>query len=152
LGLTFQREVVILDNESVEVARNVRTVEEFYAALIARDMTRMLATLDEEICINEAVGVPWGGEWHGHDGLRAMFRKMSPDYEPIDHTLGEAITWNSDASVVIAVNRIGFASKKTGREARGILSFEMFRFREGKIIEIAPRFDRDAVTAIDGEF
>jgi uncharacterized protein len=138
-----------LGTESPDVAKNVRTVKEFYAAELVGDMTGMLALLDEEICISEAIGVPWGGEWRGHDGLRAMFRKVTAGYEPIDHTYGEVITSNSDGSVVMAVNRIGFASKKTGRETRGILSLSMFRFREGKIIEIAPRFDRDAITALD---
>jgi ketosteroid isomerase-like protein len=128
---------------------SIRIVKELFDAEMAGDVARMLEALDSSVVINEAKGLPFSGEWRGHEGFRALMDMiLRGDLEPRNPILGEDITSNADGSVVIAVNRLSFASKRTGREANDILSLVMFRFRDGKIVEIAPRFDSELVKTL----
>jgi uncharacterized protein len=51
---------------------DVEVVESIYAAMAARDYDRLFALADPEMEITQDPRLPWGGEYHGHDGLASF--------------------------------------------------------------------------------
>ncbi len=63
-----------MSNQNVEIVRRLfRTVEE-------RDLETMFELYDPEVVIRESTSLPYGGEYHGHDGV-------------VEHGLGYLGTW-----------------------------------------------------------
>jgi ketosteroid isomerase-like protein len=48
--------------------KNVETVRRLFKAVEERDLAGVLAAYDENIVIREAKSLPYGGEFHGHEG------------------------------------------------------------------------------------
>jgi ketosteroid isomerase-like protein len=63
-------------SEPVEVVRRL------FKAVEARDLQTMLDCYDEQVEINEADSLPYGGAYHGHDGA-------------IEHAIGFLDAWDS---------------------------------------------------------
>jgi ketosteroid isomerase-like protein len=64
-----------LSNENVEIVRRLfQTVEE-------RDLETMLELYDPKVVIRESPSLPYGGEYHGHEGV-------------VEHGLGYLGTWD----------------------------------------------------------
>lgn len=52
---------------------NVVLVRSFYDALAARDLDRVAQLASPDIEITQTAELPWGGVFHGHDGLGQFF-------------------------------------------------------------------------------
>jgi uncharacterized protein len=50
--------------------KNMETVRRLFKAVEERDLAGVLAAYDENIVIREAVSLPYGGEFHGHEGAQ----------------------------------------------------------------------------------
>jgi ketosteroid isomerase-like protein len=121
----------------------VQLVRKMYDLLEGGEIDGMLQLLDEDVVIDERIGpAPYAGVYHGHQGFRDLTSKMFTDFEFPSWVLGDPIV-GSDGTAV-AVNRLTIRSRKTGRDAE-LLCLEMFRIRDGKIVEVVPRYDGHAV-------
>ena len=49
---------------------NIETVRRFLKAVEERDLPQVLAAYDENVIIREAESLPYGGEFHGHEGAQ----------------------------------------------------------------------------------
>jgi ketosteroid isomerase-like protein len=61
---------------------NIETVRRFLKAVEERDLPELLAAYDEDVVIREAESLPYGGEFHGHEGAQR-------------HALGALEVWGS---------------------------------------------------------
>ena len=52
---------------------NVELVRRLYAALEAVDLEAILEIFDPEVEVFQTPELPWGGDFHGHDGLGRFF-------------------------------------------------------------------------------
>jgi hypothetical protein len=60
--------------EALMTEENIATVRRLFKAVEERDLAEVLAAYDENIVIREAESLPYGGEFHGHEGaLRHAF-------------------------------------------------------------------------------
>ena len=59
--------------------------EEVSAAFAEGDIERMFGCFAEDCVVREAPGLPFGGDWVGHDGMRAMFGVMAQNFELQPH-------------------------------------------------------------------
>jgi ketosteroid isomerase-like protein len=48
--------------------KNLETVRRLFKAVEERDLAGVLAAYDEDVVIREAESLPYGGEFHGHEG------------------------------------------------------------------------------------
>jgi uncharacterized protein len=135
-----------------DAARNARSpaagdaralLERYYAAELAylaaaqqsedafEDVARCL---DSNIVLYEAAGLPFGGTWHGHAGIRQFFAEMSQHWESFAVTDREFII---DGDTAVVLNHVSARASATGKE----LSFpilQLARLKNGRITEIRP--------------
>ncbi len=52
---------------------HVELVRRLYAALDAVDLETILELFDPEVEVHQTEELPWGGDFHGHDGLGRFF-------------------------------------------------------------------------------
>ena len=56
---------------------NADVVRRIYDALSARDVPRALALVAADVDIRQSEEVPWGGAYHGHDGMLRFFATLT---------------------------------------------------------------------------
>ena len=55
---------------------NVELVRRLYDAFAASDFDTILAVMDPELVVTQADALPWGGEFHGYEGLATFFGRL----------------------------------------------------------------------------
>jgi ketosteroid isomerase-like protein len=127
----------------------VGVVRSLYDLFALGDLDAVIELLHPELVIDEQIGnVAYSGVYRGHDGFRVLTKKLMETVEMPMMSLGESIVGAGD--VVVGVNHMTFRSRRSGRSTT-LLTLELFRFRDGKIVEIAPRYDGSAITALDSD-
>ncbi|WP_405751494.1 nuclear transport factor 2 family protein [Streptomyces sp. NBC_01411] len=87
-----------------------------------------------DVVLHQAAGLPYGGTWHGHDGMARFFRAMSRTWESF-RMAGQEILATGETLVVL--HRIEARSRATGRE----IAFPILQtvaVRGGRISEVRP--------------
>ena len=138
--------MVALYNQSPgpdETARaNRGALIEAFEAIRAGDQAPFLAMLDPEVTFHEAACLPYGGSHVGLEATLAAYQKMTETFSDM-RTVCEDVLTSGD--LCILYQTITFTVKANGN--KGTLPVaEMFRFRDGRIIEWrANYFDADLV-------
>ncbi len=63
-------------------ATPLEIVKQAYAALAAQDIPAYFALTDPTVEVRQTDQLPWGGEYHGYEGLRAFTAAMQPLIAP----------------------------------------------------------------------
>jgi ketosteroid isomerase-like protein len=61
---------------SEQKSEKIQLVQNLYEAMARRDVSGVLAILDENISIAQTPLLPWGGEYSGHQGVLEFFQKL----------------------------------------------------------------------------
>ena len=56
---------------------NADVVRRIYDALGSRDIPRVLALVAPDVDVRQSEEVPWGGAFHGHDGMLRFFATLT---------------------------------------------------------------------------
>ncbi|MGW0252365.1 nuclear transport factor 2 family protein [Nocardia goodfellowii] len=119
----------------------------FYAAEAAyltegaefADMARHLAS---DVVMYQASSLPYGGEWHGHDGFRAFIAAMGENWDGLWFDEQHFV---SDENRVVVYSRGRLRARHTGRTLETSL-LQWITFRDGLITEVRPYYlDTSAV-------
>ncbi|MGI5466393.1 nuclear transport factor 2 family protein [Streptomyces sp. CA-132043] len=84
--------------------------------------------------LHQADGLPYGGTWRGHSGMRQFFRTMGTVWESFDMVEQEFLATGETAVVLTQVHA---RARATGRE----LSFpilQTIQVKDGQITEVRP--------------
>lgn len=54
----------------------IETIQRLYRAFAERDIPTIIAIVDPEVTIEQTELLPWGGTFHGLDGLQQFFGKL----------------------------------------------------------------------------
>ncbi|WP_328326940.1 MULTISPECIES: nuclear transport factor 2 family protein [unclassified Streptomyces] len=87
-----------------------------------------------DVVLHQAAGLPYGGTWHGHDGMARFFRAMSGTWESFRMTEQEIL---ATGETLVVLHRIQAISRATGRE----IAFPILQtvaVRDGRISEVRP--------------
>ena len=107
--------------------------EEVSAAFAEGDMERMFECFAEDCVVREAPGLPFGGDWVGHDGMRAMFAEMAQNFE-LQPTLLDVYEPSDSMVILHTMMRI---TSKSG-ETVDMPVLEIFKSRDDRIVEAIP--------------
>ncbi len=107
--------------------------EEVSDAFAAGDMSRMLECFSPDCVVREAPGLPFGGDWVGHDGMQALFAAMAENFQ-MEATLLDV--YEIDDSTVILHTMMRMTT--TDGRAVDMPILEIFRSRDGLIVEAVP--------------
>ena len=125
-----------------EMRANVETVRRFNDALAATDLETILAITDPGIEVVQTDALPWGGEFHGHDGLGDFFGKLTG-------TIASRVTIDemfSAGDQVVQIGRTAGTVKATGAEF-DIREVHVLTVRAGKIVRFAATIDTPGMLA-----
>ena len=111
-------------------------VEKLYALSGAGDWAAVAEYMSDELVIVEAASLPYGGAYTGRNALRDLYEKVMAYWEDPSVDM-HAITAGQDYGVGILT--LNVTSRRTGRRLALDIA-EMFRFREGKLVEIKPHY------------
>ena len=126
---------------------NIACLKELYQAYGEGNIEPVIAALDEDVrwCSMGSTGdLPWLGQCHGFEGVVNYFQ-----------TLAASITVNSyepeyfvaDGDRVVAIVSLSITHNATGRTSN-FEKADVFRFRDGKILEFTEFYDTAGVAAL----
>lgn len=99
---------------------------------------------DPDVVMHQAAALPYGGTWHGHDGMTRFFLAMSETWETFEIGDQEFLATGETAVVRTQVHA---RARATGRE----LAFPVLQtitVRDGRIAEVRPFYwDTAAIAA-----
>jgi len=87
-----------------------------------------------DVVLHQADALPYGGTWHGHDGLERFFLAMARTWESFDMV---DQTFLSRASPLIVLTHVRARARATGREL-GFPILQTITVEDGRITEIRP--------------
>jgi ketosteroid isomerase-like protein len=133
--------------KDVEMVDEVAVVRELLDAVEQRDRERVLACYAEDVEINEAGVLPYGGTWHGHGHEGALghaaawFAAWAPHQGPDEIRL-DASVWGDGAGNVCALFRHRAIDSATGARIDAP-EVSIYRVRNGRIVH-AQMFHADS--------
>lgn len=116
--------------------RNRELLAQAYREMLAGDGDALVRLLDPEVFFTEAPSLPYGCEAHGIPEVRQAIAGIHAAWRDLH---AEIFEYLAAGDLVIAYMVITGISEATGREYKGPLA-ELFRFRNGKIIEWRPLY------------
>ena len=121
---------------------NVELVGRLYDAMAGRDLDTILEIFAPEVEIRQSDELPWGGEFHGLDGLGEFFGKLSENIESrVTHHVMFAA-----GDRVVQVGRTAGHVKATG-VSFDIDEMHLLTIRNGKVIRFEAHIDTPAMLA-----
>ena len=124
---------------------DVEVVRAIYAAMAARDFTRLFELVADDVVVTQDERLPWGGRYVGHDGF-ATFGVT------ITSTIESAVTIDAVFAAddeVIQCGRTRGTVKATGA-AFDIPEVHRWRLRDGKAVEAHFAIDTPAMLEVLG--
>lgn len=124
--------------------RNRQTLMEAIDRLAAGDLDGFWSIFDPEVVFHEAACLPYGGAHVGLEATKQAFGRMGQAYSRMR---AELETVAAARDVAMLYQTITFRVRDTGKTG-SLPVVEMFRFREGKVVEWrAFYFDSSTVAA-----
>jgi ketosteroid isomerase-like protein len=120
------------EEATMKTAKQVHA--EISAAFAAGDMPAQLALFSPQCVVREAPGLPFGGEYVGHEGLQTLFATIGEFFE-LSATLLDV--YEVSDSIVIAHTNMRITSRSTGDSVE-MPVLEVFTVQDGLVIEAAP--------------
>ncbi|WP_437680116.1 nuclear transport factor 2 family protein [Sorangium sp. So ce131] len=122
---------------------NVDVVRGFYEAVHRRDFERLFSFIDEHV---EWIGLkplPWGGVFHGHDGVRTYFQRA---LEANTELVPEPYEYVASGDKVVSLSWVRGVARTTGRPWK-VQCCHVWTVRNGKIV--AMYYICDVATIMD---
>jgi ketosteroid isomerase-like protein len=129
-----------MSDERAVMEANVKTVRRLYDAFAATDLETILALTDLEIEIVQTPLLPWGGEFHGQEGLGEFFGKLTG-------AISSRVTIHNvfaSGDQVVQVGRTAGTVNGSGVEF-DVDEVHVLTLRNGKIVRFAATIDTPAM-------
>jgi ketosteroid isomerase-like protein len=120
---------------------SLAVVRGFYDAVAAGDVDAVLDLLDPKVEWRAPESLPWGGTFHGHDGVReALARTID---QPVE--FGREVKEYLEAGERVAVLLRLFGRRKDGDGEFNVLEIHVWTVRHGKLVTFDGTFDTATV-------
>lgn len=124
---------------------NVLLVRRLYEAMAAADLVTIFEIFDANVEITQTPELPWGGEFHGHDGLGEFFGKL------VSH-ISSKVTLEvvfAAGEKVVQVGRTAGTVNASG-SAFDIPEVHILTIRDDKVVRFEAHIDTPAMLAALG--
>lgn len=123
------------ETESAKVAvQRFYDAEAAYMESGARDFSAVAGTLNQDIVLFEPSSLPYGGEYHGHDGFELWMRAFADVWSSLE--VRDSETFAID-NTVFSRSHVYAKACVTGASVDWPL-LQYFRIRDGRISELRP--------------
>jgi ketosteroid isomerase-like protein len=116
-------------------------VRGFYDAVAAGDVEAVLDLLDPEVEWRAPESLPWGGTFHGHDGVREFFARIIDQPAEFGREVQEYLEVGDRVVVLLRT----FGRRKEGDGEFNVLEFHAWTVRHGKLVDFDGTFDTATV-------
>jgi ketosteroid isomerase-like protein len=121
---------------------NVVTIGRVYEAFQSRDADTLRELFAPDIAISQASELPWGGDYHGHDGAFTFLLKL------VEHIESQVTT----ESLFAAGNHVVQTGRTRGKVVANGAPFDVpevhvWELRDGKVIRFQVYIDTQAMLA-----
>jgi uncharacterized protein len=121
---------------------NLATIKRVYDALTTRNMDVIQELFAPDIAIWQSPELPWGGDYHGHDGTFTFFLKL------IEHIESRVTT----ESLFAAGDHVVQTGRTRGKTVANGAAFDVpevhvWELRDGKVIRFTVYIDTPAMLA-----
>jgi uncharacterized protein len=108
--------------------KNVDTLIRFFDLVVSGEMASALALIHPECVLNEAAGLPYGGDYIGGEGFLKLWTVIAEDFDltVTSHQVHDA------GDVVVAEMQASLRSKESGQTLDTSI-VELYRFTDGLI-------------------
>jgi ketosteroid isomerase-like protein len=121
-------------------------VAALYTAFARRDLPAVLALADQEIVVAQTELLPWGGTYHGHEGLKAFTAAL---LDRVDSQV-EVEEFVEAGDQVVAIGRTRGTVRGTGT-AFDVRVAHVWTLRDGKAVLFEAYIDTPAMLRALGE-
>jgi uncharacterized protein len=121
---------------------NVDTLTRFFDLVSGGEMAAALELIHPECVLDEAAGLPYGGDYIGAEGFLKLWTVIAEDF---DLTVTSSQVHNA-GEVVVAEMRASLRSKQTGLTLDTSI-VELYRFTDGQIAGIDVYYKDTAAVA-----
>ena len=87
-----------------------------------------------DVVLYQAESMPYGGVWHGHEGMERFFLAMSETWDAFEMVDQEFL---SDTSPLVVLTRVRARARVTGRELHFPI-LQTITLEDGRISEVHP--------------
>jgi ketosteroid isomerase-like protein len=116
---------------------NKQTLQRFLELSIrGADRAVLESMMHEDICVYEAVSLPFGGEHRGKDAYFALVRRVFHSWKDVKLEVHRYI---AEGDTVVVLAEIRGASPRTGERFSMPLA-EVWTFRDGRIATVTPYY------------
>lgn len=118
---------------------NLQIIRDAYAAFVRGDVAEVLACLTDDV-VWDTLGppqIPYGGVFHGKDGVAEFFSVLA---ESDEVQAFEPQRFFADGDMVVVLGHYEATVKATGNPAETDW-VQTFKFRDGKVAEYCEYFD-----------
>ena len=105
---------------------HVQTLRDAYAAFARQDIPSVMAAFNDDIEWESPDSIPFGGTYHGRDGVARFFSQLPEHWEELRVEPEEFI--DADETIVVLIHLIG---KGAGGSVNA-KSLHLWRMRDGK--------------------
>jgi len=124
------------------VSQNVGIIQNIYEGFGRRDFGVIARYFDPDVEIYQTEALPWGGQYHGHEGVSMFFMKLLASIE--SHVeIGELIDAGDH---VVETGRTRGQSRQTG-EAFDVAEVHIWKLKDGKVVAFRAYIDTPSMAA-----
>ena len=122
---------------------NIELVQSIYAAFFRRDMPAITERLSPDFEVIQSTQLPWGGHYHGIDGLQQFFGKLTTLLNnsalPIDRYLDAG-------DHVVAIGRTQ-GTVKSNNKPFDVPLAHVWHIKNGRAVRFTPYIDNPTMLA-----
>ena len=127
---------------------NAVVMQKFYDAIFSGDWAGVAKVVSKNLTVYEADGLPYRGEYHGVEALKALFAKVQGYWEDLNIEV-KAITCGG--GYVVGVLQFSGTAKASGKKVSFPIA-EISEFEDGLISSIKPVYwDTKLISELVGE-
>ena len=125
---------------------HIETIESIYAAFQRGDIPHIVAQMAPDVFWRQPESLPWGGDWHGPEGVNAFFAKVNEVGETTGFEVDES--FEADGQV-ISYGYYSSRNRATGKPSRARFVFR-WQFEGGKVKRYEAVLDSAPIVAAAG--
>ena len=125
---------------------NIAIVKRFYRYLAEGDRDGAYANVFAEDCVlHEAPSLPYGGIYHGRETMKRTLAGVISGFDAFETEIRNYLAGGDEVVVHLRIKGVG----RVSRQPFDVPIMELWRIREGKVVELRPfLYDTAAIASI----
>ena len=117
---------------------NRQRVERFIDAFLSGDSAAQQSLVHPDVVFHSPESLPYGGQWHGHDGWRAMKKAIAEVWSELKLTITRVIGADHDECFAV-IATLQVTARATGARYEAEV-MEQWHWQDGLLVYVRPYY------------